>query len=179
MGGQPAKANLIVVNDINSDGIVQYSADPDINELKIDKDIMVLANPEIAKLPNWVIGLVAAGGMAAALSTAAGLLLVISTSVSRDLFRTFKPDMTEKKELLIARISAAGAVILAGYFGVNPPGFWLKCCICIWMAAASFFPVSLWGFSSRMNKEGAIAGMVSGWFSLYCISITSNLSVRN
>ncbi|SMD42863.1 cation/acetate symporter [Aquiflexum balticum DSM 16537] len=162
--GNWQKTNLIVVNDINNDGIVQYSADPATNELKIDRDIMVLANPEIAKLPNWVIGLVAAGGMAAALSTAAGLLLVISTSVSRDLFRTFKPDMTEKRELLIARISAGGAVILAGYFGVNPPGFVAEVvAFAFGLAAASFFPVIIMGiFSSRMNKEGAIAGMVSG-----------------
>jgi cation/acetate symporter len=162
--GNWEKTNLIVVDDVNNDGIVQYSANPATNELKIDKDIMVLANPEIAKLPNWVIGLVAAGGMAAALSTAAGLLLVISTSVSRDLFRTFKPDMTEKRELLIARISAAGAVVLAGYFGVNPPGFVAEVvAFAFGLAAASFFPVIIMGiFSSRMNKEGAIAGMLSG-----------------
>ncbi|WP_373524246.1 sodium:solute symporter family protein [Aquiflexum sp.] len=162
--GNWEKTNLIVVDDVNNDGIVQYSANPATNELKIDKDIMVLANPEIAKLPNWVIGLVAAGGMAAALSTAAGLLLVISTSVSRDLFRTFKPDMTEKRELLIARISAAGAVVLAGYFGVNPPGFVAEVvAFAFGLAAASFFPVIIMGiFSSRMNKEGAIAGMISG-----------------
>uniref|UniRef100_UPI00359417BD sodium:solute symporter family protein n=1 Tax=Aquiflexum sp. TaxID=1872584 RepID=UPI00359417BD len=162
--GNWQKTNLIEVYDFNNDGIVQYTANPATNELIIDKDIMVLANPEIAKLPNWVIGLVAAGGMAAALSTAAGLLLVISTSVSRDLFRTFKPDMTEKRELLIARISAAGAVILAGYFGVNPPGFVAEVvAFAFGLAAASFFPVIIMGiFSSRMNKEGAIAGMVSG-----------------
>lgn len=162
--GNWEKTNLIVVNDVNNDGIVQYTADPATNELKIDKDIMVLANPEIAMLPNWVIGLVAAGGMAAALSTAAGLLLVISTSVSRDLFRTFKPDMTEKRELLIARISAAGAVIMAGWFGVNPPGFVAEVvAFAFGLAAASFFPVIIMGiFSSRMNKEGAIAGMISG-----------------
>ncbi len=171
--GNWQKTNLIVVNDKNNDGIVQYSANVDTNELTIDKDIMVLANPEIAKLPNWVIGLVAAGGMAAALSTAAGLLLVISTSVSRDLFRTFRPNMTEKKELRIARISAAGAVILAGYFGVNPPGFVAEVvAFAFGLAAASFFPVIIMGiFSSRMNKEGAIAGMVSGLiFTLLYIS---------
>lgn len=171
--GNWQKTNLIVVNDKNNDGIVQYSANVETNELTIDKDIMVLANPEIAKLPNWVIGLVAAGGMAAALSTAAGLLLVISTSVSRDLFRTFKPDMTEKRELLIARISAAGAVVLAGYFGVNPPGFVAEVvAFAFGLAAASFFPVIIMGiFSSRMNKEGAIAGMVSGLiFTLLYIS---------
>ncbi|MCH7397311.1 cation acetate symporter [Belliella sp. DSM 107340] len=158
------KTNLITVNDKNGDGIVQYSANPETNELNIDKDIMVLASPEIANLPNWVIGLVAAGGMAAALSTAAGLLLVISTSVSRDLFRTFKPNMTEKRELLIARISAAGAVVLAGYFGVKPPGFVAEVvAFAFGLAAASFFPVIIMGiFSTRMNKEGAIAGMLSG-----------------
>lgn len=158
------KTNLISVNDINADGIVQYTPYADTNELHIDKDIMVLANPEIAQLPNWVIGLVAAGGMAAALSTAAGLLLVISTAVSRDLFRTFKPNMTEKRELSIARISAAGAVVLAGYFGINPPGFVAEVvAFAFGLAAASFFPVIIMGiFSKRMNKEGSIAGMVSG-----------------
>ncbi|MCH7413014.1 cation acetate symporter [Belliella sp. R4-6] len=158
------KTNLITVDDKNGDGIVQYTPNPATNELKIDKDIMVLASPEIANLPNWVIGLVAAGGMAAALSTAAGLLLVISTSVSRDLFRTFKPNMSEKRELLIARISAAGAVVLAGYFGVNPPGFVAEVvAFAFGLAAASFFPVIIMGiFSSRINKEGAIAGMISG-----------------
>lgn len=158
------KTNLININDKNADGIVLYSPNPELNELNIDKDIMVLASPEIAKLPNWVVGLVAAGGMAAALSTAAGLLLVISTSVSRDLFRTFKPDMSEKRELWIARISAAGAVVLAGYFGVNPPGFVAEVvAFAFGLAAASFFPVIIMGiFSTRMNKEGAIAGMISG-----------------
>jgi cation/acetate symporter len=158
------KTNLISVEDKNADGMVQYTPYSDTNELNIDKDIMVLASPEIAKLPNWVIGLVAAGGMAAALSTAAGLLLVISTSVSRDLFRTFRPDMTEKRELAIARISAAGAVVLAGYFGINPPGFVAEVvAFAFGLAAASFFPVIIMGiFSTRMNKEGAIAGMISG-----------------
>ncbi|EMS32725.1 Acetate permease ActP [Mariniradius saccharolyticus AK6] len=158
------KTNLIKVDDKNGDGVVQYLADPAANELSIDKDIMVLANPEIANLPNWVVGLVAAGAMAAALSTAAGLLLVISTSVSRDLFRTFNPKMSEKKELRIARLAAAGAVILAGYFGVNPPGFVAEVvAFAFGLAAASFFPVIIMGiFSSRMTKEGAIAGMLCG-----------------
>ncbi|EKB50265.1 sodium:solute symporter family protein [Cecembia lonarensis] len=162
--GNWQKTNLINIEDKNGDGIVQYTPVAATNEMNIDRDIMVLASPEIAKLPNWVIGLVAAGGMAAALSTAAGLLLVISTSVSRDLFRTFKPDMTEKRELLIARISAAGAVGLAGYFGVNPPGFVAEVvAFAFGLAAASFFPVIIMGiFSSRINKEGAIAGMISG-----------------
>lgn len=162
--GNWQKTNLIVLEDKNGDGIVQYLADKEANELTIDKDIMVLANPEIAQLPNWVVGLVAAGAMAAALSTAAGLLLVISTSVSRDLFRTFRPEMSEKKELRIARIAAGGAVVLAGYFGVNPPGFVAEVvAFAFGLAAASFFPVIIMGiFSSRMNKEGAIAGMVLG-----------------
>lgn len=158
------KTNLITVDDKNGDGVVQYRADKTVNELTIDKDIMVLASPEIAKLPNWVVGLVAAGAMAAALSTAAGLLLVISTSVSRDLFRTFNPTMSEKKELRIARIAAAGAVVIAGYFGINPPGFVAEVvAFAFGLAAASFFPVIIMGiFSSRINKEGAIGGMISG-----------------
>jgi cation/acetate symporter len=158
------KTNLITVDDKNGDGIVQYVADKEANELTIDKDIMVLASPEIAKLPNWVVGLLAAGAMAAALSTAAGLLLVISTSVSRDLFRTFRPNMSEKKELRIARLAAAGAVVIAGYFGINPPGFVAEVvAFAFGLAAASFFPVIIMGiFSSRINKEGAISGMVSG-----------------
>ncbi|SIN98426.1 sodium:solute symporter family protein [Algoriphagus halophilus] len=158
------KTNLIAVDDKNGDGKIQYVADPATNELTIDRDIMVLASPEIAELPNWVVGLVAAGAMAAALSTAAGLLLVISTSVSRDLFKTFKPEISEKKELRIARLAAAGAVLLAGYFGVNPPGFVAQVvAFAFGLAAASFFPVIIMGiFSSRINKEGAIAGMVSG-----------------
>lgn len=158
------KTNLIVVEDLNNDGLVQYLADPEMNELTVDKDIMVLAAPEIAELPNWVVGLVAAGGMAAALSTAAGLLLVISTSVSRDLFRTFVPQMTEKTELIIARSAAAVAVVIAGYFGINPPGFVAEVvAFAFGLAAASFFPVIIMGiFSTRMNKEGAIAGMICG-----------------
>ncbi|HAZ26502.1 MAG TPA: cation acetate symporter [Algoriphagus sp.] len=158
------KTDLIQVEDKNGDGKVQYLPDPETNELNIDRDIMVLASPEIAKLPNWVIGLVAAGAMAAALSTAAGLLLVISTSVSRDLVKTYNPGITEKKELRIARIAAAGAVILAGYFGVNPPGFVAQVvAFAFGLAAASFFPVIIMGiFSSRINKEGAIAGMLTG-----------------
>ncbi|MBA4302048.1 cation/acetate symporter [Algoriphagus alkaliphilus] len=158
------KTNLISVDDKNGDGKVQYLADPSANELSIDKDIMVLASPEIANLPNWVVGLVAAGAMAAALSTAAGLLLVISTSVSRDLVKTFNPGISEKKELRIARIAAAGAVLFAGYFGVNPPGFVAEVvAFAFGLAAASFFPVIILGiFSTRINKEGAIVGMVSG-----------------
>ncbi len=158
------KTGLISIEDKNGDGKIQYLADQNNNELAIDKDIMVLASPEIAELPNWVVGLVAAGAMAAALSTAAGLLLVISTSVSRDLVKTFNPAITEKKELQIARLAAAGAVVLAGYFGVNPPGFVAEVvAFAFGLAAASFFPVIILGiFSSRINKEGAIAGMITG-----------------
>jgi len=158
------KTNLIQIEDKNGDGLVQYLPDPATNELRIDKDIMVLAGPEIAQLPDWVVGLVAAGAMAAALSTAAGLLLVISTSISRDLFKTFRPEISDKKELRIARLSAAGAVILAGYFGINPPGFVAEVvAFAFGLAASSFFPVILLGiFSTRVNKEGAIAGMLTG-----------------
>src|SRR5690606_22294691 len=133
------QTNLIAIDDVNQDGIVQYTPDPETNEMVIDKDIMVLAAPEIARLPNWVVGLVAAGGFAAALSTSAGLLLVISTAVSRDLCKTFIPSMTEKRELWIARIAAAAAVGIAGYFGVNPPGFVAEVvAFAFGLAAASF-----------------------------------------
>jgi cation/acetate symporter len=135
------------------------------NELYIDRDIMVLANPEIAGLPNWVIALVAAGGLAAALSTAAGLLLVISTSVSHDLLKKiFLKNITDRQELFFARISAALAILIAGYFGVYPPGFVAQVvAFAFGLAAASFFPVILMGiFSKRMNKEGAISGMITG-----------------
>ncbi|MGJ3242504.1 MAG: sodium:solute symporter family protein [Opitutales bacterium] len=138
---------------------------PGPNELYIDLDIMVLANPEIARLPNWVVGLVAAGGLAAALSTAAGLLLVISTSFAHDLIkRTLRPDLSDKQELLLARIAAGAAVVLAGYFGVNPPGFVGQVvAFAFGLAASSFFPALLLGiFSRRMNRQGAISGMVTG-----------------
>ena len=135
------------------------------NELYVDRDIMVLANPEIANLPNWVVALVAAGGLAAALSTAAGLLLVISTSVAHDLVkRSFMPGLSDKKELLIARCAAGVAVVIAGYFGINPPGFVAQVvAFAFGLAASSFFPVIILGiFSKRMNREGAISGMVVG-----------------
>ena len=135
------------------------------NELFVDRDIMVLANPEIANLPNWVIALVAAGGLAAALSTAAGLLLVISSSVSHDLIKKMiKPDISERGELIAARLSAVAAVCVAGYFGINPPGFVAAVvALAFGLAAASFFPAIVLGiFYKRMNKEGAIAGMVVG-----------------
>ncbi len=135
------------------------------NELYIDKDIMVLANPEIAGLPDWVIALVAAGGLAAALSTAAGLLLVISTSVAHDLIKkSIKPNITEKGELYAARLAAVGAVLVAGYFGINPPDYVAAVvALAFGLAAASFFPILILGiFSKKVNKEGAIAGMLIG-----------------
>ena len=135
------------------------------NELYVDRDITVLANPEIAGLPNWIIALVAAGGLAAALSTAAGLLLVISTSISHDLIKKqFAPDISDKKELMIARISSLFAVIVAGYFGINPPGFVASVvALAFGLAASSFFPAIVMGiFSKRMNREGAITGMIVG-----------------
>ncbi len=135
------------------------------SEVYIDRDIIVLANPEIGNLPAWVIALVAAGGVAAALSTAAGLLLVISSAISHDLLKkTFKPDISEKQELMAARMAAAVAIVIAGYFGINPPGFVAQVvAFAFGLAASSFFPVILLGiFSKRMNKEGAIAGMLVG-----------------
>jgi cation/acetate symporter len=156
---------LIKFEDKNQDGVVNYVADKKANELTIDNDIMVLANPEIARLPNWVIALVAAGGLAAALSTAAGLLLVISSSVSHDLIKKMiKPDISDKNELWAARLSATGAVCVAGYFGINPPGFVAAVvALAFGLAAASFFPAIILGiFYKRMNKEGAVTGMIVG-----------------
>ncbi|MGI9526670.1 MAG: sodium:solute symporter family protein [Weeksellaceae bacterium] len=182
---------LIGWADKNSDGKVQYlpgdafdgkpvfdatargengerlivNANDTPNELYVDRDIMVLANPEIANLPAWVIALVAAGGLAAALSTAAGLLLVISSSISHDLLRkTFMPNITDKQELIYARLAAFVAVCIAGYFGINPPGFVASVvAIAFGYAAASFFPALTMGiFSKRMNKEGAISGLIAG-----------------
>ena len=155
---------LVGWQDKNNDGLMQYSAGAD-NEVTIDRDIMVLANPEIANLPGWVIALVAAGGVAAALSTAAGLLLVISSSVSHDLLKqTLMPAITEKQELLFARIAAAVAVCIAGLFGIYPPAFVAQVvAFAFGLAAASLFPAILLGiFSKRVNKEGAIAGMLLG-----------------
>lgn len=160
---------LIQFEDKNQDGQIQYVADANQNELSIDMDIIVLANPEIAQLPNWVVALVAAGGLAAALSTAAGLLLVISTAVSHDLIKKqINPKISETGELLVARISAALAVCVAGYFGINPPDFVAAVvALAFGLAAASFFPAIVLGiFYSRMNKEGAIAGMVVGLASM-------------
>ena len=156
---------LIKFNDKNNDGKIQYVADTSKNELTVDRDIMVLANPEIAHLPNWVIALVAAGALAAALSTAAGLLLVISASISHDLIKKIiNPKISEKGELIAARLSAVVAVIIAGWFGINPPDFVAATvALAFGLAAASFFPAIILGiFYKRMNKEGAIAGMVTG-----------------
>ena len=154
-------------NDKNKDFVESVATDNGwvSDELKVDRDIMVLANPEIAKLPNWVIALVAAGGIAAALSTAAGLLLVISSSISHDLLRgTFAKNLTDKQELMAGRISAAVAVCVAGYLGYNPPGFVAQViAFAFGLAASSLFPVIIMGiFSKRLNKEGAIAGMITG-----------------
>ena len=159
------KTGLLKFEDKNNDGLIQYVADKNVNELTVDRDIMVLANPEIANLPAWVIALVAAGGLAAALSTAAGLLLVISSSVSHDLFKNvFYPDISEKQELVAARLAAVGAVCVAGYFGINPPGFVAAVvALAFGLAAASFFPAIILGiFYKKMNKEGAISGMIVG-----------------
>jgi cation/acetate symporter len=158
---------LIKFDDKNGDGRIQYTgpASDVENELTIDRDIMVLANPEIARLPDWVIGLVAAGGLAAALSTAAGLLLVISTAIAHDLVkRGLSRNISEHRELLTARIAAGVAVCVAGYFGINPPGFVAQVvAFAFGLAAASFFPAIIMGiFSRRMNKEGAVSGMVVG-----------------
>lgn len=159
------QTGLLKFTDKNSDGTIQYLADKNLNELYVDPDIMVLENPEIANLPPWVIGLVAAGGLAAALSTAAGLLLVISSSISHDLIKNIiNPKITDKGELWAARISAAFAVIVAGYFGIHPPDFVAAVvALAFGLAAASFFPAIILGiFYKKMNKEGAITGMLVG-----------------
>jgi cation/acetate symporter len=156
---------LIEFNDRDGDGLIRYSGDPAEHELEIDRDIIVLANPEIAQLPAWVVALVAAGGLAAALSTAAGLLLVISSSISHDLFKSIlRPDMSEAQELVLARVAAYGAIFVAIYFGVRPPDYVAATvAFAFGLAAASFFPVLVLGvFSKRVTKQGAIAGMLSG-----------------
>jgi cation/acetate symporter len=156
---------LLGFTDKNEDGLIQYNADTTVNELTVDADIMVLANPEIAQLPNWVIALLAAGALAAALSTAAGLLLVISSAVSHDLLKKMvMPEISERGELIAARVAATGAVCLAGWFGINPPGFVAATvALAFGLAASSFFPAILLGiFSKRINKEGAISGMLVG-----------------
>ena len=159
------KTGLLQFTDKNADGRIQYVADATTNELIVDRDIIVLANPEIANLPPWVIGLVVAGGLAAALSTAAGLLLVISTSISHDLLKNYlRPSITEKGELYAARVSIAVAVVAAGLAGLNPPGFVAEVvALAFGLAASSFFPAIILGiFDKRMNREGAIAGMIIG-----------------
>lgn len=172
------KTGLLTFEDKNGDGRIQYYNDKNTdfkatadsygwqgNELKVDRDIMVLANPEIAQLPNWVIALIAAGGIAAALSTAAGLLLVISAAISHDLVKgIIAPNITEKKELMVGRIAAAVAILIAGYLGANPPGFVAQVvALAFGLAASSLFPAILMGiFSKKTNKSGAIAGMVVG-----------------
>jgi len=157
---------LLKFEDKDGDGRITYNADKATNEMvKVDRDIMVLANPEIAKLPNWVIALVAAGGLAAALSTAAGLLLAIASAISHDLLKgVFRPDITEKQELLASRIAMAGAIALAGYLGFNPPDFAAgTVALAFGLAASSIFPALMMGiFNKRINKEGAIAGMIAG-----------------
>ena len=160
------QTGLLGIEDKNGDGLIQYSADPDTNELvTLDNDILVLANPEIAKLPNWVIALVAAGGLAAALSTAAGLLLAISSAISHDLLkRTLMPGISERQELMASRLAMAGAVLGAGYLGLNPPGFAAgTVALAFGLAASSLFPALLLGiFSKRVNREGAVLGMLAG-----------------
>jgi len=160
------KTGLLAFEDKNGDGLIQYNADPATNEMvKVDRDIMVLANPEIAGLPNWVIALVAAGGLAAALSTAAGLLLAISSAISHDLLKgVFTPEINEKQELLASRIAMAFAILLAGYLGFNPPDFAAgTVALAFGLAASSIFPALMMGiFNKNMNKEGAIAGMCAG-----------------
>jgi len=160
------ETGLLAFEDKNADGSIEYSADADTNEMtKIDPDIMVLANPEIAGLPNWVIALVAAGGLAAALSTAAGLLLAISSAVSHDLLKgIWRPDIDEKQELMASRVAMGGAILLAGYLGFNPPDFAAgTVALAFGLAASSIFPALMMGiFYKRMNKEGAIAGMIAG-----------------
>ncbi|MCA2016308.1 cation acetate symporter [Vibrio tritonius] len=155
---------LVAWEDKNGDGRMFYSGDSR-NEMTINRDIVVLASPELAKLPNWVVALLAAGGLAAALSTAAGLLLVISTSISHDLLKKgFRPNMTDKQELLAARLAAMLAIIGAGYLGINPPGFVAQVvAFAFGLAASSFFPAIILGiFYKKMNKEGAISGMLVG-----------------
>ncbi|EKE17268.1 MAG: hypothetical protein ACD_10C00534G0004 [uncultured bacterium] len=176
------KTGLLKFADKNGDGRIQYYNDKSKNEafkakadaagwkgneLTVNADIIVLANPEIALLPNWVIALVAAGGLAAALSTAAGLLMAISSAVSHDLVKgLFVPDISEKNELLTGKFAMAGAIVVAGYLGLNPPGFAAgTVALAFGIAASSLFPAIMMGiFSKKMNKEGAIAGMLSGLF---------------
>ena len=176
------KTGLLKFEDKNGDGRIQYyndkTKDPEVlkkaeaagwkgNELTVNADIIVLANPEIALLPNWVIALVAAGGLAAALSTAAGLLLAISSAISHDLVKNvFNPKISEKGELMAGKIAMACSILVAGYLGLNPPGFAAgTVALAFGIAASSLFPAIMMGiFSKKMNKEGAIAGMLAGLF---------------
>ena len=156
---------LLKYEDKNNDGLIQYNGFADNEMIKVDRDIMVLANPEIAGLPNWIIALVAAGGLAAALSTAAGLLLAISSSISHDLLKgVFKPEISEENELKASRVAMAASIAVAGYFGFNPPDFAAgTVALAFGLAASSIFPALMMGiFSKTMNKEGAIAGMLAG-----------------
>ena len=159
------KTGLLKFEDKNQDGLIQYDGNETNEMVKVDRDIMVLANPEIAGLPNWVIALVAAGGLAAALSTAAGLLLAISSAISHDLLKgVFRPEITEKEELKASRVAMAASIAVAGYFGFNPPDFAAgTVALAFGLAASSIFPVLMMGiFSKKVNKEGAIAGMLAG-----------------
>jgi cation/acetate symporter len=159
------KTGLLKFEDKNQDGLIQYNNFESNEMIKVDRDIMVLANPEIAKLPNWVIALVAAGGIAAALSTAAGLLLAIASSISHDLLKgVFMPNISEKNELRASRFAMAISIAVAGYFGFNPPDFAAgTVALAFGLAASSIFPALMMGiFSKSMNKEGAIAGMLAG-----------------
>jgi cation/acetate symporter len=160
------QTGLLKVEDLNGDGRIEYTADPQTNELtKLDNDILVLANPEIAQLPNWVIALVAAGGLAAALSTAAGLLLAISSAISHDLLKsTYMPSISERAELRASRIAMAVAVLGAGYLGLNPPGFAAgTVALAFGLAASSLFPALLMGiFARSISREGAVTGMLAG-----------------
>ena len=180
------KTGLLKWDDKNGDGLIQHyndkSKNPEVlakaealgykgNELTVDRDIMVLANPEVAQLPNWVIALVAAGGIAAALSTAAGLLLVISAAISHDLLKgVIAPNISEKSELMAGRAASAVAVLVAGYLGYNPPGFVAEVvAFAFGLACASLFPTILLGiFSKKMNTQGAIAGMLTGLIFTFC-----------
>ena len=159
------KTGLLKYEDKNNDGLIQYNSGISNEMVRVDRDIIVLANPEIAKLPNWVIALVAAGGLAAALSTAAGLLLAISSSISRDLLKgVFAPNISDRKELMASRIAMALSIGVAGYFGFNPPDFAAgTVALAFGLAASSIFPALMMGiFSKKVNKEGAIAGMLAG-----------------
>ncbi|MDX1505024.1 MAG: VC_2705 family sodium/solute symporter, partial [Spongiibacter sp.] len=160
------KTGLLAYEDKNVDGRIQYTADAESNEMvTVDRDIIVLANPEIAGLPHWVIALVAAGGLAAALSTAAGLLLAIASAISHDLLKgVMMPNISEKAELRASRLSMAAAIGFAGYLGLNPPDFAAgTVALAFGLAAASIFPALMMGiFSQRINREGAIAGMIAG-----------------